>query len=63
LLIALVMAGGILSGCAHGGSPGNIALDAGSTDQLQLYVVIDPSGAVSEVDQQSMPTAGCGMLV
>jgi hypothetical protein len=38
----------------------DLAFDATSTDQLQRYVVIDPSGAISEVDELSMPTTGCG---
>ena len=39
----------------------DLAFDATSTEELQRYVVIDPS-VISEVDELSMPTTGCGAV-
>ena len=40
-----------------------LTLDPTSTDELQRFVVIDPSGAISEVTQASMPAAPCAKTV
>jgi hypothetical protein len=38
----------------------DLVFDATSRDQIARYVAIDPNGAISEVDERSLPTAGCG---
>jgi len=36
-----------------------LVFDLTSQDQLSRFVVIDPNGAISEVDESAMPTTGC----
>lgn len=40
----------------------NLVFNASSRDQDRRYVVIDPNGAISEVDEPSMPVTGCGTI-
>ncbi len=39
-----------------------LALDSTSNDEPARYVLISPEGSISEVDEQSMPTTGCGTI-
>jgi hypothetical protein len=43
-----------------GGQSLNLVFDLTSMDQISRFVVITPDGSISEVDEHSMPTTGCG---
>jgi hypothetical protein len=40
----------------------SLVFNPSSTDQINRYVLIASDGSITEVDQASMPTSGCGMI-